>query len=48
MPSKMKKVIYEGLSREETDTCRLKAFGILSMIWLAFFVKSELELKDKS
>ena len=48
MPSTMKKVLYKGLSREETDTFKLKAFGILSMIWLAFFVKSELELKDES
>ena len=43
-----KKVIYEGLLREKVDTCRLKAFGILLMVWLEFFVKPELELKDKS
>ena len=35
-------------AEKEIDTCRLKVFGILSMIRLAFFVKSKLELKDKS
>ena len=35
-------------SGKKCDPLGLKAFGILSMIWLAFFVKSELELKDKS
>ena len=48
MPSTMKKVIYEGLLGKRFDTCTLKASGILSMIWLAFSVKSELELNDKS
>ena len=27
-------------------TCRQMEFGVFPMIWLVFFVKSELELKD--
>ena len=49
MPSATKKKKFmKDCSGKKIDTCRLKAFGILSMIWLAFFVKSELELKNKS
>ena len=43
-----KNAVYEGLFRNKIETYRLKAFGILSMTRLAFFVKLELDLMEKS